>query len=295
MSHPDDGLLVDFALGEPVEPTLSGHIDGCPHCAQELHALRSTLDLTRRAAIEDIPWQWPPDALWSRIESALDDEDLAPPRQPSGAQSSGADAADPAGPAPAPPVELDPARRRRARTEGVPSGAASSRSATRAGGRSLASRSGLWLAGVAAASALVGLLAGRAVWAGSPTESVTVASTGMQRLDSTQVVGAAAVRRESGHLDLSLDLDLSAQELPAAGKGYLEVWLINRDGQRMVSVGVLDAAPDTGAASVTVPATFPIAQSLLDAGYVVVDVSSEAFDDDPTHSGDSLARGTLPT
>ncbi len=34
------------------------------------------------------------------------------------------------------------------------------------------------------------------------------------------------------------------------GDGYLEVWLINRDGKRMVSVGVLDAGAGT----------FPISQ-----------------------------------
>jgi hypothetical protein len=140
---------------------------------------------------------------------------------------------------------------------------------------------------------LVGLFAGRAVWGSSPQEAVTVATTGLQRLDSTQVVGAAAVRRESGHLDLDLDLALSADQLPVAGRSYLEVWLINRDGRRMVSIGVLDAPSSSAATPVDVPATFPIAQSLLDAGYVVVDVSSEPLDDDPTHSGDSLARGTL--
>jgi hypothetical protein len=52
----------------------------------------------------------------------------------------------------------------------------------------------------------------------------------------------------------------------------------------MVSIGVLDA--ETG--------VFPISQDLLDQGYVVVDISREPFDEQPEHSGDSLARGTLP-
>ncbi len=41
-------------------------------------------------------------------------------------------------------------------------------------------------------------------------------------------------------------------------------------------------------------ASFPISQSLIDEGYVIVDISRERFDDAPTHSGDSLLRGHLP-
>jgi hypothetical protein len=54
----------------------------------------------------------------------------------------------------------------------------------------------------------------------------------------------------------------------------------------MVSVGVLP--PDTS------EKRFPIAADLLTRGYLIVDVSREAFDDKPQHSGDSLLRGTLP-
>ena len=69
--------------------------------------------------------------------------------------------------------------------------------------------------------------------------------------------------------------------------GYIEVWLINRDGKRMVSVGVLGWP---GA-----PGSFSISRKLLDEGYVVVDISQEQFDGHPEHSGQSLVRGTLTT
>ena len=36
------------------------------------------------------------------------------------------------------------------------------------------------------------------------------------------------------------------------------------------------------------------ARTLIDQGYVVVDISKEQFDDKPAHSGDSLLRGQLP-
>ena len=67
--------------------------------------------------------------------------------------------------------------------------------------------------------------------------------------------------------------------------GYLEVWLINVDLKRMVSVAVLDQGRDT---VISIPAV------LIAEGYRIVDVSNELFDDKPQHSGDSIMRGTLP-
>ena len=102
----------------------------------------------------------------------------------------------------------------------------------------------------------------------------------LDTLDTQQRLGEAAlVRTGSG-----VKLEVATTSALSAGDGYLEVWLINRDGKRMVSIGVLD----------TEKGLFPISQSLLDQGYVVVDISRESFDDQPAHSGDSLVRGTLP-
>jgi hypothetical protein len=65
------------------------------------------------------------------------------------------------------------------------------------------------------------------------------------------------------------------------------VWLINKDLERMVSVGVLEPGERDQ--------SFAIPQELLDQGYVIVDISREGFDDAPQHSGDSVVRGTLAT
>ncbi len=107
-----------------------------------------------------------------------------------------------------------------------------------------------------------------------------MARTQLDTIDTDQVLGAARTVRVDGHLDLDV-------ETPAidAGQGYLEVWLINRDLTRMVSVGVL--RPGDGSQR------FAIDQALIDEGYVIVDISREGFDDRPEHSGDSVARGTL--
>lgn len=79
-------------------------------------------------------------------------------------------------------------------------------------------------------------------------------------------------------------LDVQAHDLPS-GSGYLEVWLINQDGKRMVSVGVLPERQNAAA--------FPVTPELVDAGYTIVDISREPLDADPSHSGASLARGPL--
>ncbi|RMB57495.1 anti-sigma factor [Tessaracoccus antarcticus] len=66
--------------------------------------------------------------------------------------------------------------------------------------------------------------------------------------------------------------------------GYVQVWLINVDGKRMISVGIFTA----GTAG-----DFFIDDALIDAGYLIVDLSNEEFDDEPRHSGDTIMRGEL--
>ena len=66
--------------------------------------------------------------------------------------------------------------------------------------------------------------------------------------------------------------------------GYVEVWLINVDLKRMVSVGVFTAGT---------AAKFHVSDALIEAGYLIVDLSNEEFDDEPRHSGDTIMRGEL--
>ena len=128
---------------------------------------------------------------------------------------------------------------------------------------------------------VVGLTAGRFIWGpDDSTPTSVVATAPLDTLDTKVREGSAAIERVDGRLDLRV---APAKALDP-GQGYLEVWLINRDLKRMVSVGVLRSG-QTG--------LFPVSQSLLDQGYVIVDVSREAFDDKPQHSGVSLLRGAL--
>ena len=137
-----------------------------------------------------------------------------------------------------------------------------------------------WAAGMAVAGLAIGLLTGRGLWSDTPPASPTIAQTQLDALDTNQRLGQARVIRAGGRVDLTV-----ATTGPLdARNGFIEVWLINKDGKRMVSVGVLRGSS---------PETFPITQTLIDQGYTIVDISREGFDDKPQHSGDSLARGSL--
>lgn len=93
--------------------------------------------------------------------------------------------------------------------------------------------------------------------------------------------GSADLIRASTGTQLKVD----ATGLGTTTSGYYEVWLINADGKRMVSLGVLN--PRTGG-------TFQVPADLTAQGYRIVDVSLEPEDGNPVHSRDSVIRGTLP-
>lgn len=141
-----------------------------------------------------------------------------------------------------------------------------------------------WTAVVAAAAALVvGLGVGQVLApqeeGTAPADEVLMAAD-LAALDGPEARGMAeAVAAGS---DDTLTIRVRASELQA--DGLVEVWLINLDGKRMVSLGFL-ASGESG--------DFDVPARLMDEGYRIVDISSEPDDGDPTHSGVSLARGEL--
>jgi anti-sigma-K factor RskA len=77
-------------------------------------------------------------------------------------------------------------------------------------------------------------------------------------------------------------LDVEVPDLPAAPNGQaFEVWLLAADGG-LQSLGLIE---HTG--RFAVPAGVDLTR------FNVVDVSREPIDGNPTHSGDSVVRGTL--
>jgi len=273
MTHPDDDALAAIALGDPAPAGAAEHVRGCPQCTRTLAAVRDTITILHAPVPELVG---PPRSVWDAVEAELDSEPdaAAPAPAPSvAAPFVPAAAAPPTPPAPAPSAPASPA----------PVADAGDDLARRRSARSSRRRFPLaWVAGAAAAGLVVGVVGARVVAADSADPVVTVASTSLDTLDTRQVRGSADVVKQDGRLDLQV----STQPMDAAG-GYLEVWLINKDLKRMVSVGVLEPG--------TKDQSFVLPQDLLDQGYVIVDISREGLDGSPQHSGDSLVRGTLAT
>ena len=102
--------------------------------------------------------------------------------------------------------------------------------------------------------------------------------TPLERED--EELGVAELRPLDAGYSLAVDVPAGAEH-PG---GYIEVWLINVDLARMVSVGVFAAGSS---------AQFYVTDALVDEGYLVVDLSNEEFDEEPRHSGDTIMRGEL--
>jgi hypothetical protein len=137
-----------------------------------------------------------------------------------------------------------------------------------------------WMLATAAA---VGLIAGvLGTWLVTETtrDATPVATVRLEPLAGKSGDGSAEmVQTPDGQ-----QLRVGSEGLPTAD-GFYEVWLINSDGQRMVSLGVLDAHGG---------GTFPIPADAVAQGYRIVDVSLEPYDGNPVHSQDSVIRGNLP-
>jgi anti-sigma-K factor RskA len=137
-----------------------------------------------------------------------------------------------------------------------------------------------------AAAAAVAAVAGAGIGVGATvlaTDEKAPASQAAIRLEplaGKSGTGSANLVQASG----GEELKVSASGL-GTGQGFYEVWLINTDGRRMVSLGVL--APAAGG-------TFRIPAGAPAQGYRIVDVSLEPDDGNPEHSHDSIIRGTLP-
>ena len=271
MNHPDDDALAALALGEPASPGAAEHARGCAACSDAVAALRDTLT-TLRAPVPELVA--PPASVWDAVQRQIDAAPVAAGLTEPSATPAAVRMADNTGPE-------DPAERHDGPTHDSPATDDLARARTARGGRRRYPLA--WVAGAAAAGLVIGIVGARVLDrdTSAPTP-VTVASTSLDTLDTQQTKGSADVVRNDGRLDL----DVSTDPIDPEG-GYLEVWLINKDLQRMVSVGVL---PPSGTDQ-----SFPIPQSLLDQGYVIVDISREGFDDAPEHSGDSVVRGTLQT
>jgi len=134
---------------------------------------------------------------------------------------------------------------------------------------------------VAAAAVVALVAAGGAVWVALTPSAPTVLATA--QLDAlpqwpTASGSARLERLADGSRVVRVTLDA-----PVDDGGFREAWLITSDASALVSLGVMRDGS----------ATFAVPDGIDTSSYDLVDVSEEAFDGDPAHSGDSIVRGAL--
>ena len=134
---------------------------------------------------------------------------------------------------------------------------------------------------VAAAAAVFVMASGAAVWwALRPAPATLSASAALDAVPNWPTAGGEAVLEQNPDGSRTVTVTLDA---PAAQDAFREAWLIKSDASDLVSLGVLRGSR----------ATFDVPASIDLSKFDLVDVSQEAYDGDPTHSGDSIVRGKL--
>jgi anti-sigma-K factor RskA len=256
VEHLEPELLAQYALDD-VLPSAGDqrHLAGCVICHAELEELRQLAGLGHQLEPGD-RLDRPSPEVWTRVVDEL-------------GLRGGVASASPEGP--------------------TTQGRASSVGRAATSGRKAANRgwSGRRVVLVGAMAAAVGVIAGvlGAQVLGKddpvPTQPPPVASVRLDPLTGKAGDGVADLISTGAGTELRVGLN----GLPAP-QGFYELWLINTDGQRMVSLGVLD--PRSGG-------TYVVPPQLTAQGYRIVDVSLEPDDGKPEHSRDSIIRGTLPS
>lgn len=260
MTHPADDMLAALIVGDGDDPEAAEHLAQCARCQAVVAELAHVEMLLGDPMAHELPS--PSEQLWPAIVTRMTARELE--------ATSTSDAAPGQLVPNAPLAVVLPAR-----GDGIPS-SGPSRPASRREPRR-------WLASAAAAVLLIGAYAaGRLTSRPDPTPAApVVAKATLSSLDGATRLGEAEVVTTSSGLTLRLHVD---NDVPDPSSGYVEVWLINADLTRMISVGALGSGRDT---QLVVPA------SAIEAGYRIVDLSNERYDDEPAHSGDSIMRGKL--
>lgn len=262
--HLQEEQTLRLALGTPPGDAESRHLQGCAACRAQIAATRRVLG----ALSEPAEILAPPAGLWERIRRENEDEDQNHDHD----QDEDA-AGDGTGPAATMPATIMPA----ATGSEPPS---RTRGPGRRRGRLVAAAAAGVLVGAAATAAGFGLAASERDDGGGEPGLEQIGAATLDPVTAESMSGQARLERDDqGGLLLAVDVS----ELPA--DGYLEVWLRDADATRLVSLGVLDATTGT----LQVPQRIDLSQ------YPVVDVSQEHLDGDPTHGGQTLVAGALPS
>jgi hypothetical protein len=252
--HPDAERLTLAALpAEQADQEVAAHLRVCTRCRAEVDELRRTVELARADGIGE-PLPIPPTRVWQAILDELADEPGDVPERDG--QVHRLPDPDPA-PATGPRHLRIPWWRRPA-------------------------------VGVAAA-AVVGLALGAGLGFGlggsadepAPTPVVRLGPVGFADPEAT---GTAAMVDRNGDTRMLVELRGVTN---LAGGDYLEAWLMDSTGSRLLPLGAMARHGEEFRGEFTIPAGLPPGE------YNRVDVSAERFDGNPGHSAVSLLRGDL--
>lgn len=138
---------------------------------------------------------------------------------------------------------------------------------------------------LAAAAALVlvaGLAIGLQMRSSTPEpEALEVAAASMTD-DGLPVATTAIGDARVVCVDDACTVDIDLSEVPSAGEGDLELWVINADVTDMHSLGVITAS-----------GSYPLPDGVTADDFPIVDISVEPRDGVPEHSGQSVLRGVF--
>jgi len=278
----NSALLAGHALGQDdaLDTADQEHLASCSHCRAELDQYRRVVTLGQGTQASETPTP-PLDRIWRSIQA-----ELAPTSATEGIAATKTMVADSVPPVTAndSPASDVPGSDEAANDKPVSVVAASDETTDAGGEKPIAGRRRKWWPIVAAAAAL-GLVVGAGATVIINRNDVQVAaSTALSALPGHTGHGTAELLRTPNDPELRVSVD---GPQPADPPSYREVWLINSDGQRMYSLGVL---PESGTT------TYPLPTLLANGldGFTIVDVSIEPYDGNPEHSRNSQVRGTLP-
>lgn len=282
MVHVNSALLAGHALGQDdaLDAADQEHLASCSHCRAELDQYRRVVTLGQGTEASETPTP-PLDRIWRSIQA-----ELAPTSATEGIAATKTMVADSVPPVTANdrPASDVPGNDETANDKPLRVVAASDGTTDDGREQPVPGRRRKWWPIVAAAAAL-GLVVGAGATVIINRNDVQVAaSTALSALPGHTGHGTAELLRTPNDPELRVSVD---GPQPADPPSYREVWLINSDGQRMYSLGVL---PESGTG------TYPLPTLLANGldGFTIVDVSIEPYDGNPAHSRNSQVRGSLP-
>jgi hypothetical protein len=269
MSHLDPDRLSLIALGEPATDEERAHLDTCDECALELAELEYTV-IVGRSTVGVGELEAPPERVWAGIADELG-LGAAGGMSSTGAMSTTDEMS-----------TADEPERAAAGDEPERPAAASVSADDEAPAAPAPERRRRGIRVVFALAASIALIvAAVGTWTlVRQTQPVEIAAATLDAFPAHPDASGTAVIVEKADGARQVEVDLEDAE---PSDGFREVWLITEDASALVSLGTLEGS--TG--------VFPVPDDIDLREYVLVDVSQEPADGDPTHSGDSIVRGEL--